>query len=68
MKAADCEFNDNAIVTAHFNCECGHRWQRDLYDGLIVVACPVCEREHLTDLGKIVARLMKRSGTTFGSS
>ena len=39
-----------------FTCEgCGHMCQRELDDGLIIVGCPECGRQHFTAL----ARAMK---------
>jgi hypothetical protein len=40
-------------VIEHFKCECGHQWQREMYDGLVAVGCPACKAEHLTTLGRM---------------
>jgi hypothetical protein len=48
------------VVTEHFRCTCGHEWSREMYDGLIVVGCPACQREHLTMLGRVASRVFDR--------
>jgi hypothetical protein len=55
---------DDGVVTEHFRCDCGHEWQREMEDGLIAVGCPGCKRQHLTNLGRMVLRIMKRASTT----
>jgi hypothetical protein len=45
----------------HFACECGHKWQREMYDSLIEVGCPVCGRKHLTNLGRFFLPIIKRA-------
>jgi hypothetical protein len=40
------------IIIEHFHCECGHRWEREMEDGLVAIGCPVCRRQHLTNLGR----------------
>ena len=38
-----------------FTCDgCGHMWQRELYDGLIIVGCPECGRGHFTALARVM--------------
>jgi hypothetical protein len=48
-------------TTEHFRCECGHQWSREIYDGLIVVCCPVCSREHMTSLGRFMAPIARKA-------
>jgi hypothetical protein len=44
----------DATTTEHFRCKCGHEWSREMEDGLIAVGCPICQREHLTMLGRFM--------------
>jgi hypothetical protein len=53
MTKSDVSYPSDEVTTAHFRCECGHQWQREMYDGLVQVRCPNCGRSHLTTLGRV---------------
>src|SRR5262245_29081854 len=44
MEMEMTEHRDGEVVIEHFQCECGHRWQREMYDGLVAIDCPTCQR------------------------
>jgi hypothetical protein len=61
MTTAPITEYDDAVITEHFRCECGHEWSREMHDGLVEIGCPKCGREHLTTLGRFFAPLVDRA-------
>jgi hypothetical protein len=56
---------NSEVITEHFRCVCGHQWQREMYDGLVAVDCPICKCQHKTTLGRVFSRLTGHTARDF---
>src|SRR5215467_155728 len=53
---------NNSVRIEHYVCDCGHKWQREMYDGLVAIDCPNCGREHPTMLSRFMLPIAQPPG------